>query len=673
MTNPFFETWETPYGIPPFDRIRTEHFEEAFERAFAEHQIEVERIVRNREAPTFENTVEAFERSAALLRRVSNTFSNFTSANISEALQAVQMKIMPRYASHHSDMLLAPELFARVRRVYESGERSRLSDEQNQLLDEMYKAFVRAGAALDKETRLRVKALDEELAGLKTKFAQNLQKDINAFELVLEDEDELSGLPQSALDAAASEARRRNKDGSYVFTLARSSITPFLQFADRRDLREEIFRAYTQCAGSANDYDNKPVLARIAALRAKRARLLGYSSHAAYMLDDRMAGTPAQVKELLNQIWNPASAKVEQEAADLQERIQEEGHNFELAPWDWWYYTEIVRRERFDFDMELVKPYFKLENVRDGAFDVAKRLYGITFHAVENVPVYHSDVGTWEVRDADDSFIGIFMTDYFMRPSKRGGAWMGAFRSQSKLEDSYPIIVNCCNFSKSEPCLLGMDEVRTLFHEFGHALHGLLSNVVYRSLSGTAVKRDFVELPSQIMEHWAVEPEVMKQYARHYKTGEVIPDELIDKILATRTFNQGFATTEYLAAAYLDMAWHTLETSDLQDVEKLEKSAMDEIGMVETVHPRYHSTCFQHIFSGDSYSAGYYSYIWAEVLDADGFEAFRERGIFDSETALAFRDNILERGGSSEPMALYRKFRGRDPVVEPLLKNRGLK
>ncbi|MEX2488088.1 MAG: M3 family metallopeptidase [Pseudomonadales bacterium] len=672
MSNPFFERWDTPYGIPPFDRIRTEHFEEAFNRAFAEHVREVEQIVRNDEAPGFENTVEAFEGSAELLRKVSNTFSNLVSVNVSDALQKAQMEIMPRYASHHSDMLLAPELFARVREVYESEDRSRLSDEQIQLLEEMYKAFIRAGAALDKQARTQIKALDEELASLKARFGQNLLKDTNNFELILESEDEVAGLPDSVLKGAAAEASGRGQEGKYVFTVARSSITPFLQFADRRDLREKLFHAYVNCANNDNEYDNKQVLARIAALRAKRARLLGYESHATYMLDDRMARTPQAVTDLLDQIWEPATNKLRREAADLQARIQDEGGNFELEPWDWWYYTEKVRRERFDLESEAVKPYFKLEDVRDGAFEVARKLYGVTFKPVHDVPVYHPDVQTFEVHDHDGALTGLFMVDYFMRPSKRGGAWMSAFRSQSTLEDTRPIIVNCCNFSKSEPCLLGLDEVRTLFHEFGHALHGLLSNVMYRSLSGTSVKKDFVELPSQIMEHWAFQPEVMKCYARHHETGEIIPDELIEKILATETFNQGFETTEFLAAAYLDMAWHTLETSTLQDVDQLEKTAMAEIGLLDKVHPRYHSTSFQHIFSGDSYSAGYYSYIWAEVLDADGFEAFKERSIFDLETANAFRKNILERGGSAEPMDLYRQFRGREPVVDPLLKNRGL-
>lgn len=670
MSNPFFETRDTPRGIPPFDRIQEAHFEEAFQRGFAEHREEIERIKQSDDAPDFDNTIEALERSGALLERVGGTFFNFTSSRLTDALQEIQVRVMPAYAAHHSRIYSDPGLFAKVDRVFKSVDRDALSDEQVRLLEETHKAFVRAGAALDDEARAEVQKLDEELAGLKTRFGQNLVKDTNNFEMVLERDDEVAGLPQSVLNAAASAAEGRGKPGKYVFTISRSSITPFLRFSDRRDLREQIFNAYVNNGNNGNEQDNNATLSKIAALRAKRAKLLGYESHAQYMLDDRMAATPQRVESLLDKIWAPAREKVRQEALDLQDRIQEEGGNFKLEPWDWWYYTEKLRKDRFDFDAEDAKSYFKLENVRDGAFEVANRLYGITFHRIDDVPVYEPDVQVYEVKEADGSIIGIFMTDYFMRDTKRGGAWMNAFRSQS--EGNHPVIVNCCNFSKSDPCLLDMDEVRTLFHEFGHGLHGLLSNVKYRSLAGTSVKKDFVELPSQIMEHWATEPEVMKRYARHYKTGEAIPDDLIGKIRDTATFNQGFATTEYLAASYLDMAWHSLKDETPVDGRELEQRVMDEIGLVEQVHPRYHSSYFQHIFSGDSYSAGYYVYIWAEVLDADGFEAFKKKGIFDAETATAFRKNVLERGGTEDPMELYRRFRGREPVVEPLLRNRGL-
>ncbi|MCH7741491.1 MAG: M3 family metallopeptidase, partial [Proteobacteria bacterium] len=488
-------------------------------------------------------------------------------------------------------------------------------------------------------------------------------------------------LSDSVLQAALGEGKQRGKPGKYVFTISRSSITPFLQFAQERDLREKIYKAYTRCGNNDNEYNNHRILKTIAALRARRSRFLGFESHAHYMLDARMAKTPEKVVDLLDQVWSSARKKVAVEAEDLQSRIQEEGGNFKLAPWDWRYYTEKVRAERYDLDEEQVKPYFKLENVRDGAFSVATKLYGITFEEVSDIPRYHPDVVGYEVKDADGSLIGLFLVDYFMRPSKRGGAWMNEFRGQSNLDESIrPIVVNCCNFPKADPCLLGLDEVRTLFHEFGHGLHGLLSQVRYRSQSGTSVKQDFVELPSQIMEHWAIEPEVMKSYARHIDTGEIIPDELIAKLLQAQTFNQGFATTEYLAASYLDMAWHTLVSDEDQDedqnkeldVESFEAKALQQIELIDAVDPRYKSSYFQHIFSGDSYSAGYYSYLWAEVLDADGFEAFKEKGIFDADTARSFRENVLERGGTIDPMELYKKFRGREPEVAPLLKNRGL-
>jgi len=673
MSNPFFEKWDTPFGIPPFDRIKQEHYRPAFDKAFCDHNDEIANIVGNDDAPDFENTIEALERSASLLHKVAGVFYNLTSSNTNDELQAIEMEIVPMYAAHNSSLFTNQGLYSRVNAVYNSKDDLSLDPDQIQLLEDTHTRFVRAGAALDENSRVKVQALDEALAGLETRFGQNNLKDSNEFELVLDSEEQVRGLPEFVLKAALSEGEQRGKPGKYLFTISRSSITPFMQFADERDLREKIYNAYTHCCNNDNKYANHEILKKIASLRVSRARLLGYASHAHYMLDDRMAKTPEGVTELLDKIWAPAKEKVAGEAQDLQARIQEDGGNFKLAPWDWWYYTEKIRSERFSLDEEEVKPYFKLENVRDGAFDVATRLFGITFQEVTDIPRYHPDVKGYEVTDADGSLIGLFLVDYFMRPSKRGGAWMNEFRGQSDLDESIrPIVVNCCNFPKADPCLLGMDEVRTLFHEFGHGLHGLLSQVRYQSQSGTNVKQDFVELPSQIMEHWAIEPEVMRSYARHYETGSVIPGDLIEKLLEASTFNQGFATTEYLAASYLDMAWHTLESDEEQDIERLEESAMKQIELIDAVDPRYKSSYFQHIFAGDHYSAGYYSYIWAEVLDADGFEAFRENGLFDEKTAKSFRENILELGGTADPMALYKEFRGREPVVEPLLKDRGL-
>ena len=673
MSNPFFEDWNTPYGIPPFDRIQNEHYLEAFERGFAEQNVEIDRITQNQAPANFTNTIEALERSGALLAKTGMVFSNLSSSDTNDSLQAIELALAPKYAAHEGRLLNNQALFERVKQVYSSLPEADLDADQVKLCEDAYTRFVRAGAALEEQARDQVMALDETLAELQTQFSQNLLKDTNEFELVIDATEDIAGLSQTTLQAAKAEAQQRGKTNSYVFTVSRSSITPLLQFADSRDLREKMYRAYIRNGANDNANNNQPLVSQIATLRLQRAQLLGYSSHAHYMLDDRMAKNPANVSELLGQIWQPTQKKVAQEAQDLQTMIQERGDNFELAPWDWWYYTEKLRSERYALDEDQIKPYFKLENVRDGAFDVAHRLFGLTFELVNDVPVYHPDVLSYQVKDADGSLIGLFLVDYFMRPTKQGGAWMSEFRAQSNLDASVrPIVVNCCNFPKSTPCLLTMDEVRILFHEFGHGLHGLLSQVRYESQSGTNVKQDFVELPSQIMEHWATEPSVLRNYARHVDTGETIPDVLIDKLLAADTFNQGFATTEYLAASYLDMAWSGLEAPTMLGVDEFEAKAMAAINLIDVVGPRYNSGYFQHIFAGDNYSAGYYAYIWAEVLDADGFEAFKENGIFDPATALSFRQNVLERGGTAEAMGLYQAFRGRAPAVEPLLRKRGL-
>jgi peptidyl-dipeptidase Dcp len=674
--NPFFENWDTPFGIPQFDQIKTEHYIPAFEQAMREHLEEVSVIAENQSPASFDNTIEALELTAATLNRVAAVFFNLTSSDTSDALQEIEMDIMPRYAAHQSSILTNSQLFSRVESVFNTKDSLALTDEQHRLLEDTYQRFVRAGAALTEEDRNAVRTMDEQLSRLATTFGQNVLKETNDFELVLDKPEELAGLPDSVLAAASREAVEKGHEGKFVFTISRSSITPFLQFSERRDLREKIYTAYVRCADNGNEHDNNAIALEISSLRAKRAKLLGFDSHAHFMLDDRMAKTPESVQNLLSELWQPAGKKVRVEADDLQSRMQEEGGNAKLAPWDWWYYTEKIRAERYDLDDKEVKPYFELENVRDGAFHVANRLYGLTFTPCNDLPTYHEDVQAYEVKDADGSLIGLFLVDYFMRPSKRGGAWMSNFREQSKIRGEVrPIVVNVCNFPKgsaTSPALLGFDEVRTLFHEFGHALHGLLSQVTYESLSGTNVKQDFVELPSQIMEHWALETEVMKQYARHHESGEPIPDKLIEKIHAAEKFNQGFATTEYLAASFLDMAWHSPGSADISNVTDFEDQAMRNIDLVPEVAPRYRSTYFQHIFTGDSYSAGYYPYIWAEVLDADGYEAFKENGIFDEETARSFRQNILENGGTVDPMELYQRFRGRKPKVAPLLVARGL-
>ena len=666
--NPFFKSLPEN-GLPDFAAIKFEHYREAFDRGFNEHDQEIIRIIENPAPPTFKNTIEALEKSGGQLSRVESVFFNLTSSDTSEDLQELELEIMPEYTAHHNRITSNDDLFARIKVVYESHEG--LNTEERQLLNETYRVFVRAGAELNNEDRKRVNKISEELSVLETEFGQNVLKDTNSYELVLEKEADLRGLPDFVLNAARVEAESKGIHGKYVFTISRSSITPFLQYAERRGLREKIYRAYTSCGVSS--VDNQPIIRKIVALRDGRAKLLGFATHNDFMMDDRMAGSPDSVKELLDQVWGPCVQKVIKEADDLRKRIQAEGNNFDLEPWDWWYYTEKIRKERFDLDEQEVKRYFKLENVRDGVMEVARKLYGIEFHERGDLPVYHPDVVAYEVMEADGELIGYFLFDFYMRASKRGGAWMSTFRDQSNIDQPVrPVIVNCCNFAKSDPCLLGVDEVRTLFHEFGHGLHGLLSNVSYESLSGTSVKQDFVELPSQIMEHWAIEAEVLKSYARHYETEEPMPDELIEKLKASESFNQGFATTEYLAACYLDLAWHGSDGISAHDVEAFEKQTMTQIEKIPVIDPRYKSSYFQHIFAGDDYSAGYYVYLWAEVLDADGYEVFKRNGLFDKATASSFRENILEKGGTVDPMTLYKLFRGREPDVEPLLRNRGL-
>ncbi|WP_439106176.1 M3 family metallopeptidase [Congregibacter sp.] len=667
MTNPFFEP-VADTGIPNFPAIRFEHYREAFDRGFAQQREEIQDIVSNPEPPTFANTLEALEHSGASLRRVEDVFWNLTSSDTNADLQALECEVAPECSAHRSGIYANPQLFARVKAVCEGDES--LSAEQTQLLEETRRTFVRAGAELEDAQRGRVSAITEQLAVLCTRFGQNVLKDSNDYALVLSSESDVAGLPDFVLEMGRDEARTRGENDAYVFTISRSSITPFLQYADSRDLREEIYAAYTSCG--TRSVDNRPLIREIVALRDERAKLLGFATHADFMLDDRMARTPFAARELLDKVWQPCQEQVAKEAADLVKCAGLEDEE-ELAPWDWWYYTEKLRRQRFDLDPDELKQYFKLENVRDGVFEVANKLYGLVFTERPDLPVYHPDVLTYEVSEADGSRIGFFLFDFYMRPSKRSGAWMSEFRSQSNDGARVtPVIVNCCNFPKSEPCLLDVDEVRTLFHEFGHGLHGLLSNVRYASLGGTNVKQDFVELPSQIMEHWAMEPEVLSSYARHVDTDAPIPEGLIAKLRESEQFNQGFATTEYLAACYLDLAWHGTADVSAQEIGEVEAQAMQHIGKTPLVDPRYKSTYFQHIFSDDAYSAGYYVYIWAEVLDADGYEAFKENGLFDAKTASAFRENILERGGTVDPMTLYRNFRGQDPKVQPLLRNRGL-
>ncbi len=673
-TNPFFETYEAPFSAPPLDKISNEHFKTAVEQGMKRHSEAIERISALDEEPSFTNTVEAMERADDALMRVLMVFYNLNSAHTDDELQALHKKLAPALARHFSGISMNQALFSRISRLFEQRESLGLNAEQNHLLTEIHKDFLRNGVALDEDSREQVKQIKEELSLLTTQFGQNLLAEQNDFQMIL-DESQTAGLSDALLASAAAAASEAGHDGRYLFTTSRSSFTPLMQQSDNRALREKMFHAYTHSGDNNNEYDNKSILSKIAALRVRQARLMGYTSYADFELSDRMAATPAAVNELLQQVWQPAIEKARQEAQALQALIDQRGDDITLQPWDWWYYTEKLRAQKYELEADELSAYFALPAVRDGAFYVAEKLYGLSFQRRNDVPVYHEDVEVWEVSDADGTHVGLFYADYFMRPSKRGGAWMSNYRRQSRLDEKVrPIVVNVCNFNKGQsgqPALLSIDEVRTLFHEFGHALHGLLSDVTYESLSCTRVKRDFVELPSQIMEHWAMEPEVLKVYARHVESGETISDFLIEKILASETFNQGFATTEYVAASVLDMAWHSLRTDQLQDVNEIEQQAMQSLGLDPLIAPRYRSTYFQHIFSG-GYSAGYYSYLWAEVLDADGYQLFRENGIFDQPTACAFRQNILQKGGSDDPMSLYIKFRGREPQPDAMLAERGL-
>jgi peptidyl-dipeptidase Dcp len=672
--NPFFQEWKTPFGVPPFDKIEAGHFLPAIQEGIRQHRSEVDRIAKDPAPATFANTIEALDRSGLLLEKATTVFQNLSSAETSDALQAIQKQVAPMLAAHRDDVALDPALFQRVKAVWGSRATLGLAPDQQTLLEDTWKDFVRGGALLPREGQERLRKINAELAGLSVKFGNNLLKETNAYRLVIDRKEDLAGLPDRVVAGAAEAARKAGLEGRWVFTLQAPSLWPFLQDADSRELRRQIFTAYTTRADHGDESDNKATLARIAALRAERAQLLGYKTHADFVLDKNMAKTPARVYAFLDRLWVPAKAVAAREAADLQEAIRADGGDFALEPWDWFYYAEKVRKARLALDEQALRPYFPLERVREGAFWVANRLYGITFTELPNLPVYNPEVKAFEVKDADGSHLAVFYVDYHPRPGKRGGAWSSRYRGTWADEgvSVRPVVVNVCNFSRpagDAPALLSIEEVETLFHEFGHGLASILSKVRYRGLSSPP--RDFVELPSQIMENWATEPEVLAHYARHWKTGEPIPAELVAKIKKSRRFDQGFQTVEYLAASILDMEWHTLTEAKEMDPREFEEGCMERIGMPAQIVPRYRSPYFQHIFAG-GYSSGYYGYIWAEVLDADAFEAFEEKGLFDPATARSFRTNVLERGGSEDAMTMYVRFRGKEPSVEPLLEKRGL-
>jgi len=674
--NPFLEEWKTPFAAPPFDRIRTEHFLPAIKEGIAQRKAEIARISSSAEPASFANTLEAMENGGALLSKVNDVFSTLTGAETSDALQAVNKEVSPLLSALRDDVMLDEGLFRRVKSVWEKRDSSGLTPLQRRLVEETHKDFVRGGANLSPEAKKRLREINRELSLLGLKFGDNLLKETNGFRLVLEKKDELAGLPDGVVAAAADAAKAAGMPGKWVFTLQWPSILPFLTFSESRELRKKILDGYTTRGDHGDALDNKATLSRIASLRVERAQLLGYRTYADFVLEENMAKNPAGVYGLLDRVWPAALASARREAADLQSTIKAEGKDFPLAASDWRIYSEKVRKARYDLDDQALRPYFPLERVRDGAFSVAGRLYGITFTARPDVPRYHPEVTTWEVKDADGAFLALLTTDFHPRPGKRGGAWCGRIRSASVRDgkETRPIVTNVTNFTRPSgdaPALLSLEEVETLFHEFGHALHGIFSRVPYRTLSRTP--RDFVELPSQIMENWALEPSVLKGYAKHWKTGEAIPDALVAKIGKAQTYGQGFATVEYTAAALLDMNWHTLSDTKERDAVAFEKEVLGKIGLIPEIVVRYRSPYFNHIFGpGGGYAAGYYSYLWSEVLDADAFEAFKEKGIFDRATAASFR-KLLEKGGTEDAMTLYKSFRGREPSVEPLLAKRGLK
>ena len=676
--NPLLEPWNTPLGTPPFSEITAAHYMPAIQEGMKLHREEIRAIAEKPESATFANTIEALNKSGGTLTRVSNVFFAMNSSMTNDDMQRIARELAPLLSKHRDDILLNDKLFLRVKSVYDARDGLSLTDEQRMLLTKTYRRFARGGALLDPAKKEQLSKINEELSLLQVKFGEHTLAENNSFELLIDNKADLTGLPDGVIAGAAEAANDRKHPGKWVFTLHKPSMLPFLQYAENRGLREKIFAAYISRGNHNDTLDNKQIISRIVALRQQRATLLGYPTHAAYVLEENMAKEPKNVYGLLQKLWEPAAQRAKAEVYDMQRIIDQEEGGFKLAPWDWWYYAEKVKKAKYDLDETALRPYFELNRVRQAAFDVATRLYGIQFIERPDIPKYHEDVKVFEVKEATGEHIGILYVDYFPRPSKEGGAWMGNFRDESKRDGKKitPLIYNVGNFTKptgDTPSLLSVDEVNTLFHEFGHALHGLLTDCTYETLSGTSVATDFVELGSQIMENWAFEPEVLKQYARHYKTTESIPEALVDKIRRSEHFNQGFATVEYLAASFLDMDWHSMVPADQIDVLGFEAKSMGAIGLIPEIAPRYRSSYFSHIFSG-GYSSGYYSYIWAEVLDADAFQAFKEAGnLFDPATARAFRENILARGGTQEGMDLYRKFRGKDPSIEPLLERRGLK
>ncbi len=676
ITNPLLGTFHTPFEVPPFGEITPDDYKKAYETGIQEHSKEITAIVRNPEPPDFQNTLEALETSGKLLKRTDLIFENLLSAETSDVLQQIAREMAPVLSDHWDNILMNPKLFDRIQRVYEAKTSLKLSPEQNMLLKKTHQDFIRGGARLSADDKQRLKNINAKLSVLSLEFGDNVLADNNAFELNLTDKNDLAGLPESVVDAASEAAKKKGKKGGWCFTLNKPSLIPFLQYAENRVLRKKILQAYISPGNNDNGNNNEDILIRMVNLRLEKARLLGYETYSDFVLEESMAKTPQAVRELLGSIAPAAMELAKNEKQQLQEIADRSTAGMEIEPWDWWFYAEKLRKEKYDLNDDALRPYFQLEHVVAGLFEVLNKLYGITFQINPKLPVYHQDVIAYEVHESDGTLTGILYMDFFPRPTKQGGAWMTAFREQH-LENGVnilPLITVNFNFTaptNNQPALLSLDEVETLFHECGHAIHGLFSQCQYESLAGTEVPRDFVEMPSQILENWATEPEVLKSYARHYETGEVIPDELIRKMEAAGKFNLGFTLTEYMAASYLDMDWHTLTSPYQGHVEDFEQETLQRIHLIKEIVPRYKSTFFNHIFSG-GYASGYYSYVWAEVIDADAYQAFKETSLFDKTTSTRFRKEILSRGGTADPMELFKNFRGRAPKTDAYMKKKGL-
>ncbi|HZJ74783.1 MAG TPA: M3 family metallopeptidase [Perlabentimonas sp.] len=676
-SNPFLEEWTTPFGTPPFHLIEEVHYIPAYEEAIQQHNAEIEAIVNNEEEPTFENTIVAYDKSGELLSKIGAVFGGVNGANTSDGLQAIAQEVTPMLSAHRNAIRFNQDLFSRIKTVYDKRENLDLDVEKMRVVEKIYNDFARNGAALPEKLRNELKKLNERMSMVSLKLGQNLLAENAAYTLVLENEEELAGLPESVIASAAEMAKNAGQEGKWMFNLSKPSWIPFLQFSENRDLREEIFTEYLMRGNNDNENDNKELFIELMMLRKQMSEILGYNNYAEYFTAEQMAENPETVFNFLKEVWDPAIKRAKQERKDMQKIIDREGGNFKLQSWDWWYYAEKVRKEKYDLDENELKPYLSLDNVREGVFYVTNKLYGLTYKKRPDIPVYHEEVQAFEVFDHDGSHLAVLLYDPHPRAEKRAGAWCGTYRSGSYKngEKITPVVTIVTNFSRpvgNKPALLSWDEAETFFHEFGHALHNFFADGHYKRTS-RSVPRDYVELPSQIMENWAGEPEVLKEYAKHYETGETIPDALIEKMQRSGKFNQGFTNSEYVAASYLDMTWHTSDIAEDTDVNEFEKKTMDELGLIDEINPRYRTTNFNHIF-GSGYAAGYYVYLWAGQLDADAFEAFKETGdLFNQELAAKFRKHCLSDNAMGEGMEQYVKFRGSAPSIDPLLRQRGLK